>query len=69
MLCSLTVADYVTVGNQSRNQVVICASTVAFKFNASLRKYESVKNLWIEGYNCKIPKDSIMAKQPASNNN
>ena len=32
LLCGLTVADYVTVGNQFRNKVVIHTSTAAFKF-------------------------------------
>ena len=32
LLCSLTVADYITVGNQFRNKAVICTTTVAFKF-------------------------------------
>ena len=41
LLCSLTVADYVTVGNQFRNKVVISTMTVAFNLsNASLRKRE-----------------------------
>ena len=45
LLCSLTVADYVTVGNQFRNKVVISTTTVAFNLsNASLRKRETVKN-------------------------
>ena len=45
LLCSLTVADYVTFGNQFRNKVVISTMTVAFNLsNASLRRRESVKN-------------------------
>ena len=37
-LCSLTVADEVTVGNQFRNKAVICTSTVAFKFKQRFAK-------------------------------
>ena len=41
----LTVAEYVTVGNQFRNKVVISTTTVAFNLsNALLRKRERVKN-------------------------
>ena len=31
LLCSLTVVNYVTVGDEFRNKAVICTSTVAFK--------------------------------------
>ena len=37
LLCSLTVANEVTVGNQLRNKAVICTSTVVFKFTTTTR--------------------------------